>query len=67
MQLAGVIHIGGGAQNRELRTITNYPRKFAPTFPTYDEVSAAMESSARFVVVLLLRHLAAAEFTENRD
>jgi hypothetical protein len=32
-----------------------------------DEVSAAMESSARFVVVLLLRHLAAAEFSENRD
>ena len=26
-----------------------------------------MESSARFVVVLLLRHLAFAEFTENRD
>ena len=26
-----------------------------------------MESSARFVVVLLLRHLAAAEFSENRD
>jgi hypothetical protein len=32
-----------------------------------DEDSAAMERSARFVVVLLLRHLAAAEFTENRD
>src|SRR5262249_54940614 len=33
------------------------------------EVSAAMEGSARFVVVLLLRHsgLAAAEFSENRD
>jgi hypothetical protein len=26
-----------------------------------------MESSARFVVVPLLRHLAAAEFSENRD
>ena len=26
-----------------------------------------MESSARFVAVLLLRHLAAAEFSENRD
>ena len=26
-----------------------------------------MERSARFVVVLLLRHLAAAEFSENRD
>ena len=26
-----------------------------------------MEGSARFVVVLLLRHLAAAEFSENRD
>src|SRR5262249_36728626 len=31
------------------------------------EVSAAMEGSARFVVVLLLRHLAAAEFSENRN
>src|SRR5262249_17547918 len=31
------------------------------------EVSAAMERSARFVAVLLLRHLAAAEFSENRD
>ena len=30
-------------------------------------VSAAMERSARFVAVLLLRHLAAAEFSENRD
>jgi hypothetical protein len=30
------------------------------------EVSAAMESSARFVAVLLLCHLAAAEFSENR-
>src|SRR6516225_5612974 len=28
---------------------------------------AAMESSARFVAVLLLRHLATAEFSENRD
>jgi hypothetical protein len=35
MQLAGVIHIGGGAQNRELRTITNYPRKFVSHFQTY--------------------------------
>ena len=26
-----------------------------------------MESSARFVAVLLLRHLATAEFSENRD
>jgi hypothetical protein len=26
-----------------------------------------MERSARFVVVLLLRHIAAAEFSENRD
>ena len=26
-----------------------------------------MESSARFVVVLLLRHLVTAEFSENRD
>src|SRR5262249_9010365 len=45
------------------------PRKFAPTFPRYDQVSAAMERSARFVVVLLLRHggIAAAEFSENRD
>ena len=32
-----------------------------------DEVSAAMESSARFVAVPLLRHLAAAEFSENRE
>ena len=32
-----------------------------------DEVSAAMESSARFVAVPLLRHLAAAELSENRD
>src|SRR6266566_3874057 len=31
------------------------------------EVSAAMEGSARFVAVLLLCHLAAAEFSENRD
>src|SRR5262245_50053362 len=31
------------------------------------EVSAAMERSARFVIVLLLRHLGTAEFTENRD
>jgi NAD(P)H-flavin reductase len=31
-----------------------------------DEVSAAMEGSARFVFVPLLRHLAAAEFSENR-
>ena len=30
------------------------------------KVSTAMERSARFVVVLLLRHLAAAEFRENR-
>ena len=32
-------------------------------------ISAARERSARFVVVLLLRHsgLAAAEFSENRD
>ena len=30
-------------------------------------VSAAMERSARFVVVLLLRHRLAAEFSENRD
>src|SRR5690242_21686914 len=30
-------------------------------------LSAAMERSARLVVVLLLRHLAAAEFSETRD
>src|SRR5262245_57698127 len=29
------------------------------------EVSAAMEGSARFVVVFLLRHLAASEFSED--
>ena len=47
----------------------NHPRKFEPTFPRYDEVSAAMESSARFVLVLLLRHggMATVEFSENRD
>ena len=43
------------------------PPRFATTFPRYDEVSAAMESSARFVAVLLLCHLATAEFSENRD
>jgi hypothetical protein len=32
-----------------------------------DEVSAAMERSARFAAILLLRHLATAEFSENRD
>src|SRR5215813_6402021 len=37
------------------------------TFSRCDEVSAAMESSARFAVVLLLRHLATDEFSENRD
>src|SRR5262245_30256098 len=42
------------------------PRKFAPTFPRYNDVSAAMERSAWFVVVLLLRQRLAAEFTENR-
>ena len=31
------------------------------------EVSAAMEWTARFVAVLLLRHLATAEFSEDRD
>ena len=31
-----------------------------------DAVSAAMEGSARFVIVPLLRHLAAAKFSENR-
>src|SRR3974390_1796136 len=31
------------------------------------EVSAAMERSARFVAVLLLYHLAGADFSENRD
>src|SRR5262249_39888471 len=40
--------------------------KFAPTFPRYNDVSAAMERSAWFVVVLLLRHGVAAEFSENR-
>ena len=30
-------------------------------------ISAAMESSVRFVAVLLLCHLAAAEFSETRD
>jgi hypothetical protein len=39
----------------------------APNFSKYDEVSAALEKSARFAAVLLLRHLAAAEFSENRD
>ena len=43
------------------------PRKFAPTFPRYDEVSAAMESSPRFVAALLLRHGGADEFSENGD
>src|SRR5262249_43086668 len=31
------------------------------------EAPATIEGSARFVVVLLLRHLAAAEFSENRN
>src|SRR5215469_1701004 len=31
------------------------------------EVSAAMKRTARFIAALLLRHLAAAEFSENRD
>ena len=31
------------------------------------EVSAAMEWTARFVAVLLLRHLATAEFSQDRD
>src|SRR6516164_7386134 len=43
-----------------------HPRRFAPTFSKYDEVSAAMERSARFVAVPLLHHLAAAELSENR-
>src|SRR6516165_4290404 len=36
------------------------------TYP-FAEFSAAMEGSARFVVLLLLRHCGAAEFSENRD
>src|SRR3974390_1462467 len=44
-------------------------RKFALTFPRYDEGSEAMESSARLVVFPLLRHscLVAAEFSETRE
>jgi len=57
----------GGLQNSFAGVGAQPPGKFAPTFPRYDEVSAAMERSARFVAVLLLRHLAAAEFSENRD
>src|SRR5262249_37256080 len=59
-------HYGGGLQNSFAGLVQNHPRKFAATFPRYDEVSAAMESSARFVAAPLLRHLAAAEFSENR-
>src|SRR5262249_39721701 len=60
-------HYGGGLQNSFAGLAQNHPRKFAPSFPRYDEVSAAMESSARFAVVLLLRHggLVAAEFSED--
>jgi hypothetical protein len=36
-------------------------------FQGMNEVSATMERSARFVAVPLLRHLAFAEFSENRD
>ena len=39
-QLPSVIHIGGGAQNRELRTITNHPRKFAVKFRRYGSATA---------------------------
>jgi len=41
--------------------LTRYPSQICT------KVSAAMERSARFVAVLLLRHLATAEFSENRD
>src|SRR5215469_1154783 len=60
-------HYGGGLQNSFAGLAQNHPRKFALTFPRYNEVSAAMESSARFAVVLLLRHggLVAAEFSED--
>src|SRR5215469_14652406 len=53
------VRLGGLARNP--------PRKFAPTFPRYDEVSAAVERSARFVLVLLLRHggMATVEFSEG--
>src|SRR5262249_426763 len=41
--------------------------KYPAGGPRYDEVSAAMERSARFVVVLLLRHggMATVEFSEG--
>src|SRR6516164_270379 len=57
----------GGLQNSFAGLTQNHPRKFAPAFPSCDEVSAAMESSARFAIVLLLRHggLVAAEFSED--
>jgi hypothetical protein len=51
------LHAGGGGKNLLATRHAIHPRKFVPTFPRYDEVSAAMESSARFVAVLLLCHL----------
>src|SRR5262249_40383058 len=42
-------------------------QKYPAGGPRYDEVSATMESSARFAVILLLRHLVTAKFSENRD
>src|SRR6516162_11319946 len=58
----------GDLQNSFAGLAQNHPRKFALTFPRYDEVSAAMESAARFVLVLLLRHggMATVEFGEGR-